>query len=79
MIFENENFEIELGGIRLIIQEHTVSGMQVFRINFSENRLPLTITRISSSIGKTWVSIPQGRQKEAEEIGAQIVEHFLKK
>jgi len=79
MIVENEYFSLELDGVKMNIQEHTVHYMQVFRINFSDNRAPLNITRISSKMGKTWVSVPQGRQKEAEQIGSLIVEYFKTK
>jgi len=75
MLFNNENFSLDLDGIVLSVYEHTVGTSQVFHIIFSDNRTPLSLTRI----GKTWVSLPQGRQKEAEEIGGLIVEHFKKK
>jgi len=79
MLFNNENFSLDLDGIVLSVYEHTVGTSQVFHIIFSDNRTPLSITRALTRIGKTWVSLPQGRQKEAEEIGGLIVEHFKKK
>ena len=77
--FENEKFTLDLDGIKLSVQEHTIAETQVFRIDFSSNRSPLVITRITTGTRKTWVSVPQGRQNEAEQIGALIWEYFKNK
>ena len=79
MLFDNENFTLNFDGIALSVYEHMIGTTQVFHVIFSDNRTPLSITRALTRIGKTWVSLPQGRQKEAEEIGGLIVQHFKKK
>jgi hypothetical protein len=77
--FRNERFTLELDGIILNVQEYTIAETQVFRITFSDRRPALNITRANTRIGNTWVSVPQGRQKEAELIGSLIVEFFKNK
>ncbi|GLU56392.1 hypothetical protein Dfri01_58530 [Dyadobacter frigoris] len=79
MLFDNESFETQFEDIGIIIQEHTLGVSKVFRIAFADKRNPLTITKISTSNGKVWTSIPQGRSREAVLIGAIIEDHFKNK
>ncbi|MNL06575.1 hypothetical protein D3C87_1272150 [compost metagenome] len=75
-LFESENIEILIEGVKIVVSEHTVNDQQIFRLMFSDDRLPLVITRISSVSGNLWTSIPQGRQKEAELFGKEISKHL---
>lgn len=75
-LFESENIEILIEGVKIVVSEHTVNDQQIFRLIFSDDRLPLVITRISSVSGNLWTSIPQGRQKEAELFGKEISKHL---
>jgi len=46
-------------------------------VTFSINRTPLVVTRaLHSNAYRFWTSIPEGRQQEAEEVGALISEYF---
>ena len=70
---------LELDGIILNVQEHTIAPTQAFRINFSDRRQALNITKANTRISKTWVSVLHGRQKEAEMLGSLIAEFFKNK
>lgn len=72
----NGKFEVEAEGIKIMVSEHTVHDQQVYRLIFNDKRAPLVITRATTWQGKTWTSIPQGRQQEAETFG-QIVTQYL--
>ncbi len=70
-------FELDYKGDKLKVQEHTISGTTVFRIAFPDSRKPLMVTSATrSNYTDFWTSIPEGRQKEAEEIGALISEYL---
>ena len=59
------------------MNRHFVGTQVIFRIVFSDKRPPLVITRAEhSNVHKFWTSIPEGRQKEAEEVGTLISEYF---
>jgi len=79
MLFDSENFKLKLGDVDILVKEHVIGEAKVFRINFSDKRAPLNIHRVSAGGVKTWMSIPQGRQKEAEQIGSLISDHFKTK
>lgn len=68
--------EIEIQGLKIAVSEHIVNGQQVFRLSFSDNRKPMVIARAKTWNGETWTSIPQGRQKEAEDFGIEISKHL---
>lgn len=71
------NFELAYQGSKIKVQEHQVAGQAVFRIVFPDSRKPLVVTRATrSNYTDFWTSIPEGRQKEAEEIGTLISEHL---
>lgn len=78
-IFDNVAFESEINGCKVKIKEHTVDEAQVFHVLFEDGRKPLIVSKVSTATGKMWMSIPQGRQKEALLIGEKIKEYFKKK
>lgn len=56
---------------------HSFGGQVIFRVLFSDKRPALVITRAKhDSTSKFWTSIPRGRQREAQEVGALISEYF---
>ena len=70
-------FEIEYNGTSVQVTEHSVGEQQVFRVAFERPLQPLVITHAEDRFQRMfWTSIPQGRQKEAEEIGRLIEHHF---
>ncbi|TKK65428.1 hypothetical protein FC093_20165 [Ilyomonas limi] len=70
-------FELDYKGSKIRVQEHTVAGTTVFRIVFPDSRKPLVVTRATrNNYTDFWTSVPEGRQKEAEEIGELISEHL---
>jgi len=73
-------FELDYNGSKIKVQEHTIASTTVFRIAFPDSRKPLVVTSAThSNYTDFWTSVPEGRQKEAEEIGALISEHLNKK
>ena len=78
-MFEPEHFEVTYENSILKISEHTVVEQTVFRVQFPDGKKPLILTRSQTASGKIWMSIPQGRQKEAEEIGRLIVVYYKSK
>lgn len=69
--------ELELEGVVLKIGGREVSDTWVYRIEFSDGRKSLIITKAVNSWSKDfWTSIPQGRLEEAESIGELIDKHL---
>jgi hypothetical protein len=64
----------------LKVQKYQAEGQTVFRIVFPDSRKPLVVTK-ATRINYTdfWTSIPEGWQKEAEEIGVFISEYLNRK
>ena len=80
MLFaEPDSFEIIVEGCKLRVKEHEVGAAQVFHIIFSDGRKPLAITKAKTAAGEMWMSVPQGRQQEAMQIGEVITEYFKKR
>lgn len=75
-LFENNKFQIQGDGLKVVVIEHTLKDQQIFRLVFDDNRAPLVITSAKTWTGDVWTSIPQGRQKEAEQFGKEISEHL---
>jgi len=68
-----KSFELDFNGGKIKVAEHKIAGQIVFRIVFPDRRTPLVINRAEHFDAHSfWTSIPEGRQKEAEEIGALI-------
>ena len=71
------NFELDFKESKIKVQKHSLAGQVIFRIQFSDNRSPLAITRaMHANMNRFWTSIPEGRQREAEEVGLLISEYF---
>ena len=72
-----DKFELKFNDCKIQISRHSIGAQVIFRIVFSDQRSPLVITRAShSNAFNFWTSVPEGRQKEAEEFGALISEYF---
>jgi len=78
-LFAPENFKILVEGITAVVTEHNVGDQQLFRVEFGDGRNPLNVIRASTVNGRMWMSMPQGRQKEAEVVGNLISEYFKNK
>jgi hypothetical protein len=77
MAVQENNFELNYTDGTVRVQRHSIGAQVIFRVTFSNKRAPLVITRAAHSFAdKFWTSIPEGRQKEAEEVGALISEYF---
>jgi len=73
-------FEIEYEGLAANVTEHFLKDMRVFHITFAGKRKPLVITVAEVPGGKKWwTSVPQGRQKEAEEVGKLVANYIRAK
>lgn len=74
---DQNNFTLDYGDGKILVQRHSIGAQVIFRVTFSNKKSPLVVTRaIHSNAYKFWTSIPEGRQKEAEEVGALIAEYF---
>ena len=73
----SDNFELDFEEGKIQVNRLLVGTQTIFRVIFSDKRQPLVVTRAAhANAYKFWTSIPEGRQKEAEEVGALISEHF---
>ncbi len=73
----SDNFELNFNEAKINVHRHLVGTQTIFRVLFSDKRQPLVVTSAThANAYKFWTSIPEGRQKEAEEVGALISEHF---
>ncbi len=80
MLFEESNtFEIEIEDCKMMVKEHEMGATTVFHIVFSDDRKPLVITKAKTASGQMWMSIPQGRQEEAMQVGKKITEYFKRR
>ena len=71
-------FELDFKDGKIRVQRHFVSNQTIYRVVFSDKREPLVFTRALTDIAAHWwTSIPEGRQREAEEIGPLIAD-FIK-
>ena len=76
---QNEIFELEYKTIKIKVQEILLANQQVFRVAFSDNRNPMAVVRTTNGSSHFWTSVPEGRQREAEEIGDLIANHIKNK
>ena len=76
---QNQNsFELDYEGSKIRVQRHLIEKQTIYRVSFSDRRAPLVLTHASGTdIGRHWTSIPEGRLKEAQEIGS-LIEEFYK-
>lgn len=73
-------FQLEIEGNIIQVTEHDLKGKRVFHLNFNGWKKPLIITvALTRSDEKFWTSIPEGRQKEAEQVGKLIAAHIRNK
>jgi len=73
-------FELEVSGKMLRISEHELANKRIFHVHYGAGTKPLVIAvAVAANNKKFWTSIPQGRQKEATEIGKLIAEHIRAK
>lgn len=72
-----DHFVINHPGLSLQVERLKLPGHSAFRIVFQDGRKPLVIARASNAdAAKFWTSIPEGRQKEADEIGGLIMTYL---
>ena len=72
-----DNFELDFRGEKIKVSRHSIGPRVIFKIVFPGYTRPLVVTRaIHADAYKFWTSIPEGRQREAEEVGPLIVEYF---
>ena len=74
--YHPEWIELEFKGETLRVQRVDMPGAGIiYRVLFPGRRPPLILTRADRfQADRFWTSLPQGRQKEAEEIGPLIAE-----
>jgi hypothetical protein len=81
--FENEvdeKFEILFQNEIVKVERLYVSNQVLFQVIFPNGKVGLLLTRATAQRGERfWTSIPEGRQKEAEEIGPLISQYILSK
>ena len=73
------SFELSYKEQILKVQRHSIGVTTVFRISFSDRQPSLVITQAKhENAYNFWTSIPEGRHREAEEIGPIIAEYYKK-
>lgn len=75
----DSDFQLDYKGKEVMVSEHHLGTNRIFRIVFDNPVQPLVITSTKGPEGSFWTSIPEGRQSEAEALGALIVEYFKKR
>ncbi len=74
----DEIFELELNGVKMVAQQLNLPGYTAFRVTFDSPRPVIVVARANDfNATKFWTSVPEGRQKEAEGVGA-LIETYLK-
>ncbi|MCF3107340.1 hypothetical protein LL912_00975 [Niabella sp. CC-SYL272] len=74
-----DSFEFEAYGVMLMCQRIKIGRSVVFHVKFNSKRSQITIT-LAKGPEKNyfWTSVPEGRQREAEGVGALIEEYLSK-
>lgn len=71
-------FDLDFKGGKIRVQRHFVANQTIYRIVFADKRPALVVTRaLNENAARWWTSIPEGRQKEANEIGPLIAEYTM--
>ena len=77
---DDENFSFEAYGVTITCKRIPVAKQAVYYVSFSSSRKPITISRAKFvDSDARWTSIPEGRQKEAEGVGALIDQYLATK
>lgn len=70
-------FELDYTSGKVRVQSVSMNGAIVYRVVFSDRRAPLTVVQATRHTGEPfWTSLPEGRQREAEEVGVLISEYY---
>jgi len=70
MVPDANHFELEFEQGKMHISRHSIGSQVIFSVIFSNKKSPLIVTRVLQPNGnKFWTSVPEGRQREAEEVG----------
>ncbi len=80
MVQQNEIFDLEFGTGKIRVERFEIPEQTFFKVEFSNGIPSLTLlraTRINDE--KFWTSVPEGRQKLAEQVGPLIQEYYLSK
>jgi len=76
----DEKFSIEAHGVILTCERLDMPKQVVYSVKFSSARKPIVVARAKfEDSDARWTSIPEGRQKEAEGVGAIIDEYLSHK
>lgn len=82
MVMDSQNlvFDLEFGIETIRVEEIRIPGQTFFKVDFSNQIPTLTLLRATNIRDeKFWTSIPEGRQKLAEEIGPLIENYYRSK
>jgi hypothetical protein len=72
-----EIFSIDAYGVIITCQRLDIPKHVAYYVKFSSSRKPITIARAKFvDSDARWTSIPEGRQKEAEGVGA-LIDRYL--
>ena len=70
-------FDLDFKSGKIRVQRHCVANQTIYRIMFADKRPALVVTRaLNENAAHWWTSIPEGRQREAEEIGPLITDYI---
>ena len=76
----DENFSIDAHGVILTCERLDIPKQVVYSVKFSSARKPIVVARAKfEDSDARWTSIPEGRQREAEGVGAIIDEYLSRK
>jgi len=74
---KDEKFSFDSHGVIIMCQRLDIQGHVAYHVHFSSKRKPIIVAKARFvESDATWTSIPEGRQKEAEGIGA-LIEQYL--
>ena len=74
----DEEFTLESHGVFIKVKRLGLPGHTAFKVSFSSSRKPLVVARAHGADRPVfWTSVPEGRQKEAEGVGA-LIEEYIK-
>jgi len=75
-----EDFTIDYNNNQLKVETFKLAQQVIYRLIFTDGKTPLFITKASTrDQAAFWTSVPEGRQKLAEEIGPLIDQYLILK